>query len=82
MAEEWEDQIPMMPIPQPNTLIGMIEYKMYEKKLSQKELAALLEISPSRLSEILQSKRKINLELAKKLYKVLQLDAKFILEAS
>lgn len=82
LAETWEDQIPLMPIPQPQTLIGMIELKMYERKLKQKELAILLGISPSRLSEVLQSKRKINLDLAKRLYKVLNIDPAFILETA
>jgi HTH-type transcriptional regulator / antitoxin HigA len=80
LAEAWEDKIPLMPIPQPNTLIGMIELKMYERKLKQKELAVLLEISPTRLSEVLQSKRKVNIDLAKRLYKVLGIDPVFILE--
>ena len=82
MAEAWEDGIPLMPIPQPQTLIGMIELKMYERKLKQKDLATLLEISPTRLSEVLQSKRKINLDLAKRLYKVLKIDPAFILETA
>ncbi len=82
MAEAWEDGIPLMPIPQPQTLIGMIELKMYERKLKQKDLATLLEISPTRLSEVLQSKRKVNLDLAKRLYKVLKIDPAFILETA
>lgn len=82
MAEAWEDSIPLMPIPQPQTLIEMIELKMYERKLKQKDLAVLLGISPTRLSEVLQSKRKINLDLAKKLYKVLNIDPVFILETA
>jgi HTH-type transcriptional regulator / antitoxin HigA len=80
LAEAWEDNIPLMPIPQPNTLIGMIELKMYERKLKQKELANLLDISPTRLSEVLQAKRKVNIDLAKRLYKVLGIDPVFILE--
>lgn len=82
MAEAWEDSIPLMPIAQPQTLIEMIELKMYERKLKQKDLAVLLDISPTRLSEVLQSKRKINLDLAKKLYKVLNIDPVFILETA
>jgi HTH-type transcriptional regulator / antitoxin HigA len=82
MAEAWEDNIPLMPILQPQTLIGMIELKMYERKLKQKELAILLEVSPTRLSEVLQNKRKVNIDLAKRLYKVLQIDPVFILETA
>jgi HTH-type transcriptional regulator/antitoxin HigA len=82
LAESWEDGIPLMPIPKPQTLVGMIELKMYERKLKQKDLAALLGISPTRLSEVLQSKRKINLDLAKRLYKILEIDPAFILETA
>lgn len=80
MAEAWEDHVPLMPIPQPKTIVEMLELKMYERNLKQKDLALLLDISPSRLSEVLQSKRRINLELAKRMYKLLQIDPAFILE--
>lgn len=82
LAESWEDKIPLMPIPQPQTLVGMIELKMYERKLKQKDLAVLLGVSPARLSEVMQSKRKININLAKQLYKVLHIDPAFILESA
>jgi HTH-type transcriptional regulator/antitoxin HigA len=82
LAESWEDDIPLMPIAQPKTLVGMIELKMYERKLKQKDLAVLLEISPTRLSEVLQAKRKVNMDLAKRLYKVLKIDPAFILETA
>jgi HTH-type transcriptional regulator/antitoxin HigA len=80
LAEGWEDQIPLMPIRQPQTLVEMIELKMYERKLNQKELAHLLGISATRLSEVLQGKRKVNLDLAQRLYKFLNIDPVFILE--
>lgn len=79
-AEAWEDQIPLMPIRQPQTLIEMIELKMYEQKLKQKDLAYLLGVPASRLSEIMQNKRKINLDFAQRLYKTLKIDPAFILE--
>ncbi|HMQ49134.1 MAG TPA: helix-turn-helix domain-containing protein [Saprospiraceae bacterium] len=80
LAEAWEDSIPLMPIQQPQSLSEMIELKMYLLKLKQKDLAQLLDISPSRLSEILRGKRKINLDLAKRLHEKLDIDAQFILE--
>jgi HTH-type transcriptional regulator/antitoxin HigA len=60
----------------------MIALKMYERKLKQKDLAALLDISPTRLSEVMQSKRKVNMDLAKRLFKVLQISPEFILETA
>jgi HTH-type transcriptional regulator/antitoxin HigA len=80
LAESWEDSIPLMPIKQPQTLVEMIELKMFERKLKQKDLAELLETSPSRLSEILTGKRQITLTMAKNLFKKLNIDPAFILE--
>lgn len=80
LAETWEDSIPVMPLRQPQSLTDMIELKMYQMKLKQKDLAELLEISPSRLSEVMNGKRKINLELAKRLHSKMNIDAEFILE--
>ncbi len=82
VAEAYEDSIPMMPIRQPQTLVEMIEYKMYEKKLKQRDMARLLEIPETRLSEVLSGKRKINLDLAKRLYTQLNISADFILKAA
>lgn len=80
LAEAWEDNIPLMPIRQPQTLTEMIQLKMYERKLKQKDLAALLGISATRLSEVMKGKRKVNLELAQKMYLILHVNAAFILE--
>ena len=82
LAEAWENNIPLMPIRQPQTLTEMIQLKMYERKLRQKDLAALLGISPTRLWEVLQGKRKVNMDLAKRLYTALKIDPGFILERS
>lgn len=68
--------------PVPTTLVGMIEMKMFEMKLKQRDLAQILEVKESRLSEVLNGKRKINLELATKLYQKLHIDASFILNAA
>ncbi len=80
LAEAWEDGIPLMPMRQPRTLTEMLELKMYERKLKQKDLAVLLEISTTRLSEVMQGKRKVNMDLAKRLYQKLNISAAFILE--
>ena len=82
MAEQFEDSIPLMPIKEPSTLTEMIRYKMFEMNLKQKQLAKVLEISEARISELLTGKRKINIELAKKLHSKLKIDAHFILEAA
>ncbi|MBI2259525.1 MAG: helix-turn-helix domain-containing protein [Flavobacteriia bacterium] len=82
LAEQYEDSIPLMPIKTPSTLTEMIRYKMFEMNLKQKQLAKILEISEARISELLTGKRKINIELAKKLHSKLNIDAHFILEVA
>ena len=80
MAEQYEDSIPLMPIKTPSTLTEMIRYKMFEMNLKQKQLANILEVSEARISELLNGKRKLNISLAKKLYKKLNVDAAFLLD--
>ena len=82
IAEAYEDSIPLMPIKTPATITEMIRYKMFEMNLKQKQLAKLLEISETRISELLTGKRKVNIELAKKLHSKLHIDANFILEVA
>jgi HTH-type transcriptional regulator / antitoxin HigA len=82
MAESYEDSIPLMPIKSPTTITEMIRYKMFEMNLKQKQLAKMLEISEARISELLTGKRKINMELAKKLHSKLHIDANFILDVA
>ncbi|HMS67496.1 MAG TPA: helix-turn-helix domain-containing protein [Saprospiraceae bacterium] len=60
------------------SLIEMIELRMYQRKLKQKDLAEILGTTPSRISEILNGKRQLNFELAKGLYSKLNIDPSFI----
>ena len=57
----------------------MIELRMYQRKLKQKDVAKILGTTPSRISEILNGKRGLTMELAKSLYKNLNIDAELIL---
>lgn len=63
----------------PETLIEMIELRMFQRKLKQKDLAKLLGTTPSRISEILNGKRDLTMDLARELYKKLNVDPKLIL---
>jgi len=63
----------------PDNLVEMIELRMYQRKLKQKDLADLLDTSPSRISEFMNGKRKLTMEMAKALYKKLNIDAELIL---
>ena len=62
------------------SLIEVIRYVMFERKLNNKSLADILETSPSRISEYLSGKREINFDTAKKLYHKLDIDPEIILQ--
>ena len=53
---------------------------MFELNIKQKQLAKLIGVSETRISEILNGKRKLNFELAKKLHSKLNIDADFLLK--
>ena len=67
------------PIGMPS-LKDVIELRMFEKKLKQKDLAELLETSTSRISEYLNGKRDITIEIARALHKKLNIDSDIILQ--
>ena len=80
-AEEYEDNVlGLKPARKPDTIKAVLEQKMYENKLSQVALAALLGLGPSKLSEILNGKRKPDVSFLKALYKKLNVDPAFLLE--
>jgi HTH-type transcriptional regulator/antitoxin HigA len=66
-------------IPLPETLQGLIELKMYENKLKQKELAQKLNITDTKLSEIMHKKRKPNISFLKSLHEVFNIDGNLLL---
>ena len=63
----------------PKTLVEMLELKMFERKLKQKDLAKVLRVTENRISEVINGKRKVNMDLAKRLYSELNIDPHFIL---
>lgn len=83
LAEHYEDNVLGLAnfATKPKSIVEMIELKMYQNKWKQKDLANLLEISETRLSEVMKGKRKVNLDLAKRLHLKLNIDAGFILRA-
>lgn len=77
IIEEYEKS--RFPIELP-TLMEVIELRMFEMKLKQKDLAILLNTTSSRLSEIFNGKRNISLNIAKALHKKLNIDSDIILQ--
>lgn len=63
----------------PSTLSGMIEMRMYEMRLKQKDLARKLNISNAKLSLIMNGKQKPDVEFLKAVHTELHVDADFIL---
>lgn len=63
----------------PANLIEMIELRMFQRKLKQKDVAEILGTTPSRISEILNGKREPTFEQAKGLFTKLNIDPALIL---
>ncbi|NVO31099.1 helix-turn-helix domain-containing protein [Hymenobacter lapidiphilus] len=77
----YEGKLGLLPIPNlPTSLAEMIELKRQQMRLKQKELAELLEVPAGRLSQILSGKRRVTLDLAKRLYERLGIPSDFILK--
>jgi HTH-type transcriptional regulator/antitoxin HigA len=81
LVEAYENVYYSLPM-KPERLGDMIALKMFERKMKQKDLARLLEISPTRVSEVLHGKRRITIDLAKKLHEKLDIEAEFILKCA
>ncbi len=62
------------------TLQEMIELRMFEMNLKRKDLATLLNTSASRISDYLNGKREITLNVAKALHQKLNIDSDIILQ--
>jgi HTH-type transcriptional regulator/antitoxin HigA len=63
----------------PQTVQGLIELKMFENKLKQKELAKLLNMTDTKLSEIMHNKRKPSISFLKAMHIILGIDGNLLL---
>lgn len=79
-AQTYEEQ--HYPVPAPKTLVGMIELRLYEMKLRQRDAAKLLGVREAKLSLILSGKQKPDLAFLKAVHKHLSIPADFILAAA
>jgi antitoxin component HigA of HigAB toxin-antitoxin module len=80
-AEKYEDEtLGLRPNYKPDNLPDMVKLVMLEKKISQGRLAEMLELGKPKLSQILNGKRKPDVEFLKLAYKKLKIDPAFILE--
>ena len=64
----------------PKTLEGIIELKMYEQKLKQKDLAKILGLGEAKVSQILNKKRPADVAFLKAAHERLGIDGNILLE--
>lgn len=76
LVAEYEEKY--HPVPKP-PLAAIIRLRMAEMNISQKGLAELLGVSPSRVSEYLNGKSEPTLKVAKLLHQKLNIDPEIIL---
>jgi HTH-type transcriptional regulator/antitoxin HigA len=78
IAQDYEKQKYVIAVP--STLTGMIEMRMYEMRLKQRDLAKKLNISDAKLSLIMNGKQKPDIDFLKAVHTELHVDAEFILQ--
>jgi len=61
-------------------LVRDIEKELANRALKQREAAELLNVKESTFSQIIRGKRPVSMQMAKRLYKVFNIDPKLILE--
>lgn len=69
-------------IKSPETLQGILELLMFEAHMNQKQFAAFLGISETKLSFVLNGKRRPDVDFLKLLHTKLNLDASVLLQAA
>ena len=62
------------------TVQGLIELKMFENKLKQKEVAKMLHTTDTKLSEIMHNKRKPSISFLKAMHQILGIDGNLLLK--
>lgn len=67
-------------IDMPQTVQGLIELKMFENKLKQKEIAKMLNTTDTKLSEIMHNKRKPSISFLKAMHEILGIDGNLLLK--
>ena len=80
-AEKYEDEVlGLKPQKVPETIVEIVELRMFESKMTQAKLAEELGMGKSKVSEILTGKRKPDISFLKGVHRVLKIDADFLLE--
>jgi antitoxin component HigA of HigAB toxin-antitoxin module len=75
-----EDVLGLKPFKEPETITELVELKLFEHKMTQARLAEEIGLAKSKVSEILNGKRKADISFLKGIHKVLKIDAGRLLE--
>ena len=68
--------------PPPQTLRGVLEVEMFKRRIRQRQLAEILDVTEPRLSELMKGKREMNLDFARRLHRILHIPAEVVLHLS
>ena len=80
-AELYEENVlGLKPFKEPKTIQELVELKLFENKMTQARLAEEIGLAKSKVSEILNGKRKADITFLKGIHKVLKIDAGLLLE--
>jgi antitoxin component HigA of HigAB toxin-antitoxin module len=80
-AELYEENVlGLKPFKEPKTIHELVELKLFEQKMTQARLAEEIGLAKSKVSEILNGKRKADITFLKGIHKVLKIDAGLLLE--
>lgn len=80
-TEYYEDQVlGLKLVKEPKSIQEVVELKLFENKMTKAKLAEEMGLAKSKVSEILNGKRKADITFIKGVHKVLKIDAKLLLE--
>jgi antitoxin component HigA of HigAB toxin-antitoxin module len=79
LAQAYEDEARQI-MPLPVTISAIVRQKVEELNITQKQLAAMLNIASSKLSQILNGKREPDVSFLKAVHEKLGIDGNLILE--
>jgi antitoxin component HigA of HigAB toxin-antitoxin module len=80
-AELYEENIlGLKPFKEPETISELVELKLFEHKMTQARLAEEIGLAKSKVSEIMNGKRKADISFLKGIHKVLKIDADLLLD--
>jgi len=80
-AELYEENILGLKLfKEPETISELVELKLFEHKMTQARLAEEIGLAKSKVSEIMNGKRKADISFLKGIHKILKIDAGLLLE--